>query len=93
MTDLFMITSSAKARNTSLTTDIWSRGTANTRWSVLRLAGLSATWQLVKALCASSPGLVPSLCRQETPWYVNPLSMFGLIANISIGHGDVHCRA
>jgi uncharacterized protein (AIM24 family) len=68
MTDLVMISSSAKARSTSSTTDILSRGIANTRSSVLRPAGSSAIWLPVKASCASSQGLALCSCKRVTRW-------------------------
>jgi hypothetical protein len=68
MTNLSMISSSAKVRSTSSTTDILSRGIASTRSSVLRPVESSAIWLQVKASCASLLGLELSSCKRVTRW-------------------------
>jgi hypothetical protein len=63
-----VISSSAKARNTSSTTATSSHGIASTRSSVLRRAASSVTWLLAKALCASSRDQALCSCRLVILW-------------------------
>ena len=65
--------SSKRARGTSLTTGIWSRGTAPTSLSGSPVAALSRALCQEKALCASSRDLARFSCKQDSLRPLQPI--------------------